>query len=89
MTEVACGQPKRDRTTLVSVTGIVGVSFALVIFIIRVVAKALYSHFGMDAGNDYSNVASHTFFIMLSIPLWSFTNPYRFTTLTSCSILEA
>jgi hypothetical protein len=48
MTETVCGQPQRDRSHAVSVTGIVGISLAMIAFVLRIVARKLHRQFGMD-----------------------------------------
>lgn len=48
MTETICGQPQRDRSYAVSVTGIVGISLAMIAFVLRILARKLHRQFGMD-----------------------------------------
>jgi hypothetical protein len=48
MTESVCGHPVRDRTKDISVTGIVGISLALLAFLLRILARQINHKFGMD-----------------------------------------
>jgi hypothetical protein len=48
ITAEICGWPLRDRTRSVSVTGIVGISLAMMIFLLRIIARTKTHQFGMD-----------------------------------------
>ena len=48
MTETICGQPRRDRSNAVSITGIVGISLTMVAFLLRILARRVHHQFGMD-----------------------------------------
>ena len=48
LTAEICGWPLRDRTRSVSVTGIVGISLAMVTFLLRIIARTKTQQFGMD-----------------------------------------
>lgn len=48
MTESVCGHPVRDRTKDVSVTGLVGISLAILAFLLRILARQMNHTFGMD-----------------------------------------
>lgn len=48
MTESMCGHPVRDRTHDVSVTGIVGISLAMLTFLLRMLARKMNHKFGID-----------------------------------------
>lgn len=48
MTETVCGKQPRDRSNAVSITGIIGVSLAMITFLLRIIARAVHHQFGMD-----------------------------------------
>ena len=48
--ETVCGRSPRDRTKSVSVTGIVGLSIATMILLLRVISRIRNHQFGMDDG---------------------------------------
>lgn len=48
MTEAICHQPRRDRSKLVSTAGLVGVALSLLVFALRILARAIGGQFGMD-----------------------------------------
>lgn len=48
MTETICGKPRRDRSNAVSITGIVGISLAMITFLLRVLARIVHHQLGID-----------------------------------------
>ena len=48
ISEAICGSPLRDRARSVSVIGISGISLAMVIFLLRILARAKSHQFGTD-----------------------------------------
>jgi hypothetical protein len=48
ISDAICGVPLRDRTRLVSATGIAGVSLAATTVALRVIARIRSNQFGMD-----------------------------------------
>lgn len=48
ISEAVCGQPLRDRTKSVSVTGTVGLSLAVLTLLLRVISRTRSKQFGMD-----------------------------------------
>lgn len=48
LTEAICYRPIRNRTKAVSITAIVGISLALLTFILRVLARMTSGQFGID-----------------------------------------
>ncbi|KAG0647507.1 hypothetical protein D0Z07_6697 [Hyphodiscus hymeniophilus] len=58
-----CRQPVRDRTKLVSVSAIVGVSLAALTFALRLLARTMSCQLGLD---DWSMIAAMGFVIPLS-----------------------
>jgi hypothetical protein len=48
ITEATCGLPQRNRTKAVSITGVVGISLAMLAFLLRLLARTINHQFGMD-----------------------------------------
>ena len=48
ISETTCGDPQRDRTKSVSVTGLVGITLAMLVFLLRIIARTRNRQFGMD-----------------------------------------
>ena len=60
MTESACGHPVRDRTKDISITGLVGISLALLTFLLRMLAKLINHKFGVDDWALVVAMVAHT-----------------------------
>jgi hypothetical protein len=48
MTEAICHRPLRNRTKAISITAIVGISLALLAFVLRALARMTTGQFGID-----------------------------------------
>lgn len=62
-TESICRRPLRNRSKAVSIPGVIGISLALPVFILRLLARIMSLQFGMD---DWAMIAAMGFVIPLS-----------------------
>ena len=48
VTETMCGIPQRNKTKTVSIIGMVGISLAMIAFVLRLLARTMHHQIGID-----------------------------------------